>query len=290
MQVSVAPRMHAPADMDSAAGWRSLEPGHGWPRLAPHEIWRHRELLGFFIWRDVTVRYKQTLLGVGWALVQPLATLAVFSIVFGRLAHLASDGVPYPAFCLAGLLPWMLFASGVTTAANSLVGNVNLLTKVYFPRLLLPLSNVIGALVDFSVSLVVALVVFCCYGITPSVRLVLLPLPLLLVLATAAGTGFWLAALNARYRDVRHALPFLVQSWMYGTPIVYSLAIVPTPWRLAAAINPLVTAVEAFRQILLGTAGPPLSLVAISTCSAAALLLSGMASFRLAERSVADTI
>jgi lipopolysaccharide transport system permease protein len=290
MQVSVAPRMHAPADTGSADGWRSLEPGRGWPRLAPGEIWRHRELLGFFIWRDVTVRYKQTLLGVGWALVQPLATLAVFSIVFGRLAHLASDGVPYPAFCLAGLLPWMLFASGVTTAANSLVGNVNLLTKVYFPRLLLPLSNVIGALVDFSVSLAVALVVFCCYGITPNVRLVLLPLPLLLVLTTAAGTGFWLAALNARYRDVRHALPFLVQLWMYGTPIVYSLAIVPAPWRLAVAINPLVTAVEAFRHILLGTGGPSLSLIAISTCSAVALLLSGMAIFRLAERSVADTI
>ncbi len=274
----------------ASAEWRSLEPSTGWPRLALGELWRHRELLGFFVWRDVKVRYKQTLLGLGWAIVQPLASLVVFSVVFGRLAHLASDGVPYPAFCLAGLLPWMLFAAGVTSAANSLVGNVNLLTKVYFPRVLLPLSNVVSALTDFTVSLVLALVVLAWYGIAPSARLLLLPLPVALVLATAAGAGLWLAALNARYRDVRHALPFLVQMWMYGTPIVYSLALVPRVWQPCAAVNPLVTAIEGFRAILLGRAAPTIDLVIPSTLAAILLLASGLALFRYTERSLADTI
>jgi lipopolysaccharide transport system permease protein len=274
----------------TSAEWRSLEPSTGWPRLAVGELWRHRELLGFFVWRDIKVRYKQTLLGLGWAIVQPLASLVVFSVVFGRLAHLASDGVPYPAFCLAGLLPWMLFAAGVTSAANSLVGNVNLLTKVYFPRVLLPLSNVVSALTDFTVSLVLALIVLAWFGIAPSARLILLPLPVALVLATAAGAGLWLAALNARYRDVRHALPFLMQMWMYGTPIVYSLALVPREWRPYAALNPLVTAVEGFRAILLGTAAPTLDLIAPSTLAAVVVLVSGLALFRYTERVLADTI
>lgn len=275
---------------DAPAHWRTIEPTRGWPRLAPSELWRHRELLGFFLWRDVKVRYKQTLLGVAWAVLQPAATLLVFSVVFGRWAHMASDGVAYPAFCLAGLLPWMLFATGVTAAANSLVGNVNLITKVSFPRVLLPLSNVLAALVDFSAAFAMSLVAFAWYGITPSARIVLLPVPLMLVLATSAGAGLWLAALNARYRDVRHALPFLVQMWMYSTPIVYSLALVPAAWRPVAALNPLLTAVELFRYVLLGTRGPEFAIMAVSTGTAMALLTSGLAVFRLTERSIADLI
>ncbi len=274
----------------AATPWRTIEPAIGWPRLSVGELWRHRELLGFFLWRNVKVRYKQTLLGVAWALVQPAATVTIFSIVFGRWARLASENVPYPAFCLAGLLPWMLFATGMTAAANSLVGNVNLITKIYFPRVLLPLSNVLAALVDFSASLVMALGLLAWYGIVPGARLVLMPPAILLVLATSAGAGLWLAALNARYRDVRHALPFLVQLWMYSTPIVYSLAIVPRAWRPLAALNPLLTAVEMFRSALLGTAGPAFALVGISAAAALVLLTTGLAFFRLTERTVADTI
>ncbi|HVU89270.1 MAG TPA: ABC transporter permease [Pirellulales bacterium] len=281
---------HALPDVRTLAGWRTIESTTGWPRLAVGEFWRHRELLGFFLWRDVKVRYKQTLLGVAWAVLQPAATVTIFSVVFGRWAHLQSDGAPYPAFCLAGLLPWMLFATGVTSAANSLVGNVNLITKVYFPRVLLPLSNVLAALVDFGAALFMALAVLGWYGTMPSVRLLLLPLPIVLVLATAAGAGLWLAALNARYRDVRHALPFLVQLWMYSTPIVYSLALVPPGWRSVAALNPLLTAVQCFRCILLGAPAPALGLVTISTCAALALLATGLTVFHLTERSVADTI
>jgi lipopolysaccharide transport system permease protein len=270
--------------------WRRIEPTRGWPTLAWGELWKYRELLAFFVWRDVKVRYKQTLLGLGWALVQPLATMIVFSIVFGRLAHLASDGVPYPAFSLAGLLPWMLFASGVTLAANSLVGNVNLLTKVYFPRVLLPVSNVVSGLLDFSVSFALLLVVLAWYGIFPSWRMLFLPLPIGLVLVSAAGAGLWLAALNAQYRDIRHAMPFLVQLWMYGTPIVYSLSIVPSAWRPLVALNPLVAAVETFRFAMLGTNGLSAAVVVVSTVSAVALLTSGAWYFRSMERVVADTI
>ena len=265
-----------------------LEPSTGWPRLALGELWRHRELLGFFVWRDVKVRYKQTLLGLGWAIVQPLASLVVFSVVFGRLAHLASDGVPYPAFCLAGLLPWMLFAAGVTSAANSLVGNVNLLTKVYFPRFCYRYRTWFGRVTDFTVSLVLALVVLAWYGIAPSARLLLLPLPVALVLATAAAR-LVVGGANARYRDVRHALPFLVQMWMYGTPIVYSLASCRVYGSPARAVNPLVTAMRDSR-ILLGRAARRLIWLFPRRCAAILLLASGLALFRYTERSLADTI
>ncbi len=267
-----------------------LQANSGWPGANLAELWRQRELLGFFIWRDVKVRYKQTLLGIAWALLQPLATISVFSVVFGRLAHLDSEGAPYPAFCLAGLLPWMLFASGLTAAAQSLVGNVNLITKVYFPRLLLPVSSVLSALLDFAVSLALALVLLAWYRILPGARLLLLPLPLALVLLTGAGAGCWLAALNARYRDVRHALPFLMQLWMYATPVVYSLQLVPPTWRPWAALNPLVAAVEMFRYILLRTPAPSAGILLVSTAVALGLSLSGIWFFRITERTIADTI
>ncbi len=191
-----------------------IQPPAGWPTLGLRELWERRELLGFFIWRDVTVRYKQTLLGIGWAVVQPLATMIVFSVVFGRLAHLDSDGAPYAVFSLAGLLPWMLFANGLAAAANSLVGNVNLISKVYFPRLLLPLANVLAGLVDLVVAFVVLLAVMAWYGLAPSWRMLWLPVPIAMSISAALGAGLWLGAAHARYRDVRHLLPFLVQLWM----------------------------------------------------------------------------
>jgi len=290
--VAGADRTGVPAILCTAARARTLrlEATHSRPRLNLAELWQQRELLAFFIWRDVKVRYKQTLLGIGWALLQPLATMSVFSLVFGRLAHLDSDGAPYPAFCLAGLLPWMLFANGLTPAAHSLVGNVNLITKVYFPRLLLPTSNVLAALLDFAVCLALAMALLAWYRILPGWRLLLLPLPVALVLFTAAGAGFWMAALNARYRDVRHALPFLVQLWMYATPVVYSFQLVPPAWRPVDALNPLVAAVELFRYILLGTQLLLPSVLLASTAMALVLTVSGVYFFRVTERTIADTI
>ncbi len=239
--------------------------------------------------RDVKVRDKQTLLGVAWAVLQPLASMIVLSIVFGRLAHLASDDMPYPAFCLAGLLPWSLFASGMTQAANSLVGNVNLLTKVYFLRLLLPLSHVISALMDFAVSFVLLVVVLMCYGIVPGWGLVRL-------FARAASSGHGVrrrsmaGGADVQYRDVRHAMPLLVQLWMYGTPIVYSLSIVPAAWRPLVATNPLVAAVEMFRYAVLGTQGLSAAVVMVGSASAVFLLVTGLRYFRSFERLLTDTI
>lgn len=269
---------------------RRIEPEQGWPKLALGELWQHAELLGFLIWRDVKVRYKQTAFGVAWAVLQPLLTMIVFSIVFGRLARLDSDGVPYPAFCLAGLLPWMLFAGGLTQAAGSLVNNVNLLNKVYFPRMLLPISNVAAGLVDLCVSLPLLMVVLWWCGVTPGWNLLLLPIPLALAIVTATGGGLWLAAAHAQYRDIRFVLPFLVQLWMYGTPIVYSLSLIPAEWQTAVAINPLVTVVGLFRFSVLGVGAPTAAAICVSTCAAAALLISGGWYFRATERSFIDTI
>jgi lipopolysaccharide transport system permease protein len=269
---------------------RRIEPARGWPELALGELWEHAELLGFFVWRDIKVRYKQTVFGLAWAVVQPLATMIMFSVVFGRLAKLDSDGVPYPAFSLAGLLPWMLFSSGLTQAAGSLVGNVNLLNKVYFPRMLLPISNVLAGLVDLCVSLPILLAVLLWCGMLPGWNLLLLPIPLALIIVAATGAGLWLAAANAQYRDIRFVLPFLVQLWMYGTPIVYPLSLVPAGWRTIAALNPLVSALSLFRYAVLGVGAPSVAAVVVSACSATFLLVSGAWYFRATERSFIDTI
>lgn len=267
-----------------------IEPARGWPSLGLGELSARWELLCFFVWRDVKVRYKQTLLGVAWAILQPVAAMIVFSVVFGRLAHLPSDGVPYPIFSLAGLLPWTLFAGGLTLAAGSLVNNVNLLTKVYFPRLLLPLSHVVAGLLDFAVSLVVLAVALAWYGFVPGRAIVALPLSVTIAMVAAAGAGLWLAALNAQYRDVRYVMPFLVQLWMYSTPIVYSLSIVPEEWRAVFAINPMVAAVETFRFAMLGTGNLSPGIVAVSAIAALVLFSTGVIYFRGMERTFADTI
>jgi lipopolysaccharide transport system permease protein len=266
-----------------------IDPPGGWE--LPHfgEVWEFRELLYFLTWRDVKVRYRQTALGVLWALLQPLLAMLVFSLFFGRLAKVSSDGIPYAVFALAGLVPWTFFAFGLNESANSLVGSRQLITKVYFPRLAIPLATVLAGAVDFAIGFVLLLVVMAGYGIVPSPRVLLIAPLLLLGFTTAFGAGLWLAALNVQYRDVRYVLPFLTQLWMFVTPIVYSSSIVPARWRALYGVNPMVGVVDGFRWALLGTPGPS---GAIATSVIAALVLAGGGAlyFRRMERAFADVI
>ena len=247
-------------------------------------------MLYFIIWRDIKVRYKQTVLGLAWAVLQPATTIVIFSVVFGVLARIQSDGVPYPVFALAGLLPWNFFQNGLSQGANSLVGNANLLTKVYFPRVLLPLANVTTGLVDFAFAMLVLLALMAFYGVAPSARLLVLPLPLLLAMVASLGAGLWLAALNVRYRDVRHTIPFLLQIWMYCTPIVYPASLIPAGLRTLFALNPMVSVVEWFRWSILGTDTLTAGMVLSSCITAAVLLVTGARYFRSMERTFADVV
>ncbi|HKV08899.1 MAG TPA: ABC transporter permease [Thermoanaerobaculia bacterium] len=255
------------------------------------ELWQYRELLYFLVWRDVKVRYKQTILGIAWAILQPVATMVAFSLFFGRVAGVSSDGVPYPLFSLTALVPWTFFATGLVQAANSLVGSQQLITKVYFPRLAIPIASVLAGAVDFVLAFFVLLgVMFFAYGTVPGLRAVwILPL-LLLAFVTALGAGLWLAALHVRYRDVRYVIPFLVQLWLVATPIAYPSSLLAEPWRTVYGINPTVGVVEGFRWALLGTGTPPGPAVAVSSVVAAALLLGGIVYFRRTERTFADVI
>ncbi len=267
-----------------------IEPSRGGSALRLAELWEFREVLYFIIWRDIKIRYKQTVLGLTWAVLQPAATVVIFSVVFGMLARIESDGAPYPVFALAGLLPWNFFQSGLSQGANSLVGNANLLTKVYFPRALLPLANVATGLVDFSFALLVLLGLMAFYRVPPSAKLLLLPLPLLLALVASLGAGLWLAALNVRYRDVRHTIPFLLQIWMYSTPIVYPASLLPAGLRNIFALNPMVSVVECFRWSILGTETLTAGMLLASCTTALVLLVTGARYFRAMERTFADVI
>jgi homopolymeric O-antigen transport system permease protein len=270
-----------------------LRPSRGWVSPGLRELWEHRELLYFLVWRDVKVRYKQTLLGAAWAILQPVATMVVFSLFFGRLAKVPSDGVPYPVFSLAGLVPWTFFSQGLAQSANSLVGSQNLLTKVYFPRLAIPTAAVLSGAVDLAFSLPVLLAVMASYGLAPSVRILWLPLLLALAFAAAVGAGLWLSALNVQYRDVRYVLPFLVQLWLLATPIAYPSSLLGEPWRTLYGLNPMAGVVEGFRWALLGRGDDlrgPVSLLAASAASALVLLASGVFYFRRMERTFADVV
>lgn len=267
-----------------------VRPSRGWLALNLRELWQYRELIGFFVWRDIKVRYRQTLLGAAWAVIQPFFTMVVFSIFFGNLARVPSDNVPYPIFSYAALLPWQLFAKALNDASRSLVGGRHMLTKVYFPRLTLPLASILGGLVDFAIAFLVLLGMMWYYRVppTPQAWTVLLFLPLALL--TALGVGLWLSALNVLYRDVAYALPFLTQAWMFITPIAYSSTLVPEKWRLVYALNPMAGVVNGFRWALLGTpTGPDVSM-AVSVAVAMALLLSGLFFFRRMERLFADVV
>lgn len=274
----------------SAANHLRIQPSQGWVSLQLRDLWLYRELLYFFIWRDIKVRYKQTALGAAWAVIQPLFTMLVFSLFFGRLAKIPSDGIPYPLFAYCALVPWTFFAQGLAQSADSLVGQGNLIKKVYFPRLAIPLSSVSAGLVDFSISFTVLLALMARYGVRPTSHLVWLPCLLLLAFVTSLGVGLWLSALNVRFRDVKYALPFIIQFWMFATPIAYPSSLLGKSGRLVLALNPMVGVVEGFRWALLGAKTAPGPLMAVSAFAAVVVLTGGAFYFRRMEKSFADVV
>lgn len=267
-----------------------IRPSEGWVSLKLAELWEYRELLYFLCWRDIKVRYKQTALGAAWAIIQPFFTMVVFSVFFGRLAQIPSDGIPYPLFAYAALVPWSFFAHSLSSSSNSLVDSANLLRKVYFPRLAIPLATVLSGVIDFAVAFVVLLGMMLFYGRTPTPNSIWLPFLLLLALTTALGVGLWLSALNVQYRDVRYTIPFLTQFWLFATPIAYPSSLLSEPWRTLYGINPMVGVVEGFRWALLGTATAPGPILIVSALTALGLLVSGAYYFRRMEKSFADLV
>ena len=267
-----------------------IEPTQGWVALQLRELWRYRELLYFLTWRDIKVRYKQTVLGAAWAVIQPFMTMVVFSLFFGRLAQIPSDGIPYPIFSYAALVPWTFFANGLSQSSNSLVGSANLIKKVYFPRLAVPIATILSGVIDFVLAFLVLLVMMVFYGIAPTANVVWLPFFLLLALVTSLGAGLWLSAMNVQFRDVRYVVPFLVQLWLFATPIAYPSSIIPAPWRMLYAVNPMVGVVEGFRWALLGVETRPGPMVIVSALAAVALLVSGAFYFRRMEKTFADVV
>ncbi|MCG6944862.1 MAG: ABC transporter permease [Deltaproteobacteria bacterium] len=267
-----------------------VKPSKGWISLKLKELWEYRELLYFMAWRDIKVRYKQTVLGAAWAIIQPFFTMVVFSIFFGKLARVPSDGLPYPIFAYAALVPWTFFANGLNQASNSLVGSANLIKKVYFPRLVVPISGVISGVFDFILAFLVLLGLMLYYGIIPTLNIVWLPFLLLLTITTSLGVGLWLSALNVQFRDVRYTVPFLTQFWLFATPIAYPSSLLSEPWRTLYGINPMVGVVEGFRWALLGTDTAPGPIIIVSSMVALALLVGGAFYFKRLEKTFADVI
>jgi lipopolysaccharide transport system permease protein len=266
-----------------------IEPSHGWVSLQLRQLWEFRELLYFLVWRDIKVRYKQTVLVTAWAVLQPIFTMVVFSVFFGRLARMPSDGLPYPIFSFAALVPWGFFSNGLVAAANSLVGNANLIKKVYFPRLVVPISTILSGAVDFALSLVVLLGMMVYYHVWPTIHIIYLPVFSLLAFIASLGVGLWLSAMNVQFRDVRHTVSFLVQAWLFATPIAYPSSLLPEPWRSLYGLNPMAGVVEGFRWALLGTPAPG-DIIWVSTGASLVVLVSGAYYFRRMERIFADTV
>lgn len=267
-----------------------IEPSGGWVRIGLDELWAYKDLLYFLIWRDLKVRYKQTALGAAWAIIQPVMTMLVFSLFFGRLAKMPSDGIPYPLFSYAALVPWTFFANGLTQASNSLVGSANLITKVYFPRLLIPFGTVLAGLADCALSFIVLIGMMVYYGVRPSGNAIFLPCFMLLGLVTALGVGLWLSAVNVKFRDVRHTVPFLVQFWMFATPIAYPSSLLPEPWRTLYGLNPMAGVVEGFRWSLLNVKSAPGPIFFVSSLASLIILLGGLFYFRRMEETFADYV
>lgn len=273
-----------------------IQPRHGWASLGLEELWHYRELLYFLVWRDVKVRYKQTVLGAAWAILQPLMTMLVFTIFFGKLAAVGSDGLPYQLFSYAGVLPWSFFAQGLSQAGNSILDSSRLISKVYFPRLTIPIAAVMGGLVDFAIAFVVLIGLMVYYGVVPSPAILFLPLILLLAIGAALGMGFWLGALNVQYRDIRYVIPFFIQLWLFVTPVIYPASRVTAklkasglpPWLLG--LNPMAGVVEGFRWALLRSGAPPTQLLIPSTAVTVILLVTGGFYFRRMERTFADVV
>ncbi len=268
-----------------------IEPSRGWVPLNPRELWQYREVLYFLIWRDIKVRYRQTAIGAAWAIIQPLMTMVVFSVFFGRLAKMPSDGLPYPLFAFAALVPWTFFSRGVTLSADSMVASSHLISKIYFPRLLVPTARVLAGLPDLALSFIILLGMIWWYQQLPSLAS-LLWVPVLVVLATAAAlaVGLWLSALNVKYRDIQYVVPFLTQLWLFATPIAYPSSLLAEPWRTLYAINPMVGVVEGFRWALLGSTAPSGSAMAASALATFIILATGAFFFRRTERTFADVI
>jgi lipopolysaccharide transport system permease protein len=276
--------------MDQTNEITIIRPSKGWVSLKLQELWEYRELLYFLVWRDVKVRYKQTVLGAAWAIIQPFFTMVVFSLFFGKLAKMPSDGIPYPLFSFAALVPWAFFANGLSQASNSLVGSAHLITKVYFPRLVVPISSVISGILDFALAFVVLLGMTLYYGIIPTFNIIWLPFLLLLAFVTALGVGMWFSALNVQFRDVRYILPFITQFWMFATPIVYPSSLLPEPWRTVYGLNPMVGVVEGFRWALLGTQTAPGPILIVSSLASLAILMGGAFYFKRMEKTFADLV
>lgn len=267
-----------------------VSPTYGWASLHLSDLWDYRELLYFFVWRDVKVRYKQTVLGVAWVVLQPLAAAFLFTLIFGKLAQLPSDNIPYAAFTLAGLTPWNYLSGAIGRGGLSLVGSANLISKVYFPRLLVPTSSVLAGLVDFGIVFLVLAILLFIYGFAPLWSWLTLPFFLLLAIGTALGVSYWLSALNVQYRDVALIVPFLIQLWFFATPIVYSSGLIPTSWDILYALNPMVSVVDGFRWALFGRTAPPGPLLLLSILTMFALLVSGLFVFKRMERTFADVV
>ena len=267
-----------------------IRPSRGWVSLQLGQVWEYRELLYFLTWRDVIVRYKQTVLGAAWAVLQPFLTMVVFSIFLGKLVKVPSDGIPYPIFIFAALVPWTFFVNCLNKSPTSVVDNPDLIKRVYFPRLVVPISGVLSGVVDFVLAFLVLLGMMVYYGLWPTVAVVWLPFLLLLALTTTLGVGLWLSALNAQFRDVLYAVPFLTQIWFFTTPIVYPSSLLTEPWRTLYGVNPMTGVVEGFRWALLGTGTAPGHIIVVSTLAAVAVLISGAYYFRRMERTFADVV
>jgi len=266
-----------------------IRPQSGWVPIDFKELWAYRELLSTFVMRDIKVRYKQTVLGAAWAIIQPLFMMVVFSLFFGRLAKIPSEGIPYPIFSYAALLPWTLFAEGVSRSTNSMVSNANIMTKVYFPRLIMPVSGVISPLIDFAIAFVVLLGMMLYFGFVPTINVIWLPAFILLALMTSLGVGLWLSALNVKYRDFQYTVPFLIQLWLFASPVVYPSSLLPQPYRLIYGLNPMAGVIEGFRWALLGTT-PPSSMIAVSVMIVLVILISGAFYFKRMEKTFADVV
>ena len=266
-----------------------IQPAPRWPRINVGELWANRELLLFLVWRDIKVQYAQTALGAAWAVLQPLLTMLIFTVIFGRLAKIPSDGVPYSVFTLAALIPWMYFSNAFSTASSSLVTSANLITKVYFPRLIIPIVSVLSGLVNFAVSCAVLALMMAWYHVSPSVlALPMIPVLILITILTATGVGCWLAAIYIQYRDVRHIVPFIVQIWMYVSPVVYPLSLVPERYRTLYALNPMAGIIQTFRVVLLRTGSVPWDILGVSTIVAVLLFVTGALYYRRTEHLFAD--
>lgn len=267
-----------------------IEPSKGWVSLKLTELWQYRELLYFLVWRDIKVRYKQSVLGATWAIIQPFFTMVVFSLFFGKLAKIPSDGIPYPIFSFAALVPWSFFANGLNQASNALVGNSNLIKKVYFPRMSMPIAAVLGGFVDFVLAFIMLIGMIFYFGMVPTINVVWLPFFLTLAFITSLGASLWLSAMYVQFRDVRHIIPFLTQIWLFATPIAYPSSLLSEPWRTIYGINPMVGVVEGFRWALLGVHTAPGPIIIVSSFAALGLLITGAFYFRRMERTFADVV